>query len=68
MCTGRDIALLQDTDAANVTAVWGVAYRDVYILNQQNAVVEAYNLTDNDLEVTGNFDYLLGRLVELAGQ
>ena len=68
MTAGRDIGLLQDTVDANVTAAWGTIYRDVYILDSRNAVAEVYNLTDNDLEVTGNFDYLLGRLVDLAGQ
>ncbi len=49
MCAGRDLAWLQDTAQELVWASWGITYRDVIVLDENNEVVAIYNLTDNDL-------------------
>ena len=56
--TDRDIGFLQDTAAVNVWTMWGVTYRDVYILDGNNEVVSVYNLTVNNLSEPVKYDEL----------
>ena len=55
---GRDIPWLQPTDETPVWADWGVVYRDVWILDADNELIDVYNLTDNDLEDPANYEAL----------
>ncbi|MCO4745894.1 MAG: hypothetical protein KC912_13955 [Proteobacteria bacterium] len=64
--TGRDIGLLQDTAAVNVWTAWGVAYRDVYIVDGDNNVVGVYNLTVSNLAEQTNYDELKGLFTAAA--
>ncbi len=46
---GRDVPWLQDTEAVDAWGSWGVAYRDVVVLDADHVVVGVINLTDDDL-------------------
>ena len=63
---GRDLPWLQETSAAPVWDPWAVNYRDVIIVNQDNEVVDVYNLTQHDLADSGNYADLLGLLTAAA--
>ena len=65
-CAGRTIPWLQDVALVDAWGLWGVAYRDVVILDAQNRPIAIYNLTAHDLQVQANRDELLGILVAAA--
>ena len=46
---GRDLAWLQDIDEADVWTAWAIEYRDVAVLDEDNRLVEVFNLTEQDL-------------------
>ena len=71
MTLGRDIPWLQDVDSdgdgsSDAWASWGVRFRDVVILDAGNTPVGTFNLTDNDLEVSDNYEHLQEMLVGAA--
>jgi len=66
MILGNTIGLLQDTVTDDVSTQWGVTYRDVYLLDQNNQVVEVYNLTTYNLDDPANYAYLRDRLLAIA--
>jgi len=66
MISGRTIPLLQDTAEADVWAAWAVTYRDVIILDRENAPVGVYNLTEHDLSNMGDYVALKGMLIAAA--
>lgn len=50
MTDGGDLPWLQDPTGGDVTTAWGAGYRDFISLDPANeALPEAYSLTDNDL-------------------
>lgn len=57
---------LQETTDQPVWTDWRVTYRDVIVLDHDNAVVGTLNLTDHDLEDPANQD-LLRDLLAQAG-
>jgi len=59
---GRDLPWLQDTPEADVWTTWGIAYRDVVVLDGEGAVVGILNLTANDLGEAATQDALLDLL------
>jgi len=63
---GRSLAWLQDTEEQAVWETWGVAYRDVVILDADSMYVDVFNLTSNALTDEDNYAELLERLVEAA--
>ena len=65
-CMGRDLALLQDTESAQAYESWYVTYRDVVILDAQDRVVGIYNLTENNLADSGNYEVLKSFLRQAA--
>ncbi len=65
-CDGRDLPWLQDTTDVGMWDDWGVAYRDVYILDAEGMLVEAYNLSVHDLSV--DYDELKGILADYAAE
>jgi len=64
---GRDLAWLQETTDQDVWADWSVTYRDVIIVGEDGKPVDVYNLTDNDLDVQGNYDALLQLFTDAGG-
>lgn len=57
---------LQDTATDRVWASWGIAYRDVLILDAFNRPVGKDNLTGHDLGVKANYDNLKKMLLNAA--
>jgi hypothetical protein len=66
-CEGRTLPWLQDVLGEAVWALWGVAYRDVVVLDAENRVTSVYNLTSHDLGVPANYDDLKSRILAAAG-
>ena len=68
---GRTLPWLQDVDldtddnSDNWTA-WGVSYRDVIILDGTNWPVGVFNVTDNNLQESENYEALKQLLLETA--
>lgn len=60
VCAGRDIGWLQETSAEPAWQTWGVTYRDVIILDDENRVFAIYNVTQHDLQNPTNFVELRG--------
>jgi hypothetical protein len=75
---GRTIPWLQDVMDQNVWGTWrvnelratapGVVYRDVILLQGDNKPFAVYNLTEHDLGVPANYDYLKNLLRTAATQ
>ncbi len=53
-----DLPVLQDTEEEDVWHSWEVTFRDVYILDRENYLVETYNLTTHSLAVEENYEEL----------
>jgi len=66
-CAGRTIRWLQDDLGVHVWALWGVTYRDVYVLDKDNRHVAVYNLTSHDLTVQANYDELKAMILAAQG-
>jgi hypothetical protein len=68
----RTLPWLQDVDANsdgasdNWLTAWPFAYRDVVILDENNVVIEAYNVTSHNLENEANFNELKSKLIAAA--
>jgi len=58
VCNGRSIPWLQDTEQQAVWTSWQVTYRDVVILDGENRVLQAYNLTEHDLSEPADYTEL----------
>ena len=55
---GRDIPWLQDTEEVDAWGLWGVEYRDVYVLDTNGHLRFVFNLTSHDLSNPTNWDTL----------
>ena len=70
MCEGRDLPWLQDTEELNVwDDVWGVSYRDVFILDEENVLFAVYNVNPSEHNLSDPVHYagLRAVLLEAAG-
>lgn len=65
MVEGRTIPLLQDI-AGGAWTSWRVTYRDVIIVDRDNAPVGVFNLTEHDLSSMGAYTELKGLLIDAA--
>lgn len=68
---GRNIPWLQDVDAdgdgnSDVWDDWEIAYRDVAIVDEENELIDIFNLTDNDITRVANYDSLKQTLTAAA--
>ena len=45
---------------------WGGDWRDVFILNKQNEIMEIYNLTEHNLNDPNNYTELKEKLIAAA--
>jgi hypothetical protein len=68
MIAGRTIPLLQDTAEDDVWGAWAVVYRDVVILDRDNAPVGVFNLTENDLSNMADYTALKTTLIDAAAR
>lgn len=71
MTSGRDIPWLQDVDSddngsSDVWTSWDVRWRDVVILDAENAKVGTFNLAVHDLQVSDDYNALRQMLVDAA--
>ena len=60
--SGRDIPWLQD-DESDIWTNWGITYRDVVIVDADNVMVEAFNLTTYDLRNSDAYDTLKQKFI-----
>ena len=65
-CAGKDIPWLQDTASQDVWGAWGVTWRDVVILDQDNVPIGVFNLTGHDLAEPANYSELKSMLQTAA--
>ena len=66
--SGRSLPYLQDTADENVWGSWAATWRDVRILDVNNAHVATYNLTSHDLANPANYAELKALLKSAAGE
>ena len=64
--TDRDLPWLQDVDDQDVWNTWSVTYRDIYILDEENRLVDVFNATEQDLNQPINYDDFVARLQAAA--
>lgn len=64
---GRDLPWLQNTADADVWNEWGVTYRDVWVVDDENVVVGIFNVTGNSLGDQANYDTLRALFVQALG-
>jgi hypothetical protein len=57
MCDQRDLPWLEEADTG-VWDAWEVEYRDVIVLDADNFVVDAFNLSSRDLNDEANYSAL----------
>ena len=67
ICSGRDLPFLEQPADGTVWSDWGIRYRDVVVVDQDNEVAAVYNLTDNSLAEQVNRDALFDIILEVAG-
>ena len=61
------LPMVNDNTGDDIWVEWGSQWRDFYILNKQNELLEVYNLTQNNLNDPLNYDALKQKLI-LAAQ
>jgi len=66
MAAGNSIALLQDTTAVDAEAAWSVTWRDLFILDEDNELVDVINLSSFNLDNQANYDVIHDLLVQTA--
>jgi hypothetical protein len=66
MYEGRTLPLLQDTEQALVWERWGVAFRDVVVLDKRNVTTAVVNVGNWDLSRPVNYEYLKSVLRQAA--
>ncbi|MFC1669925.1 hypothetical protein ACFL20_05980 [Spirochaetota bacterium] len=65
-CEGSDLPWLLDTEEAYWWGSWGVAYRDVVILNGKSAEAGVFNLTEHDLQLAEEYNALKTLLLNIV--
>ena len=61
-----NLPMVQDDSALGIWSDWGAIWRDVYILNENNELVLVYNLTQNSLFNSNNYDTLMQHFIDTA--
>ena len=64
----RTLPILQDTAEVGAWGLWGVAYRDVVILDGDGNALGRFNLTTHNLAFLGDYETLLASLRVAAGE
>jgi hypothetical protein len=64
----RTLPLLQDAPEVSAWTLWGVAYRDVVVLDGENRPLGVFNLTERSLDHRPEYDVLLDALRIAAGE
>ena len=63
---GRKLPWLQDTEEVNAWDLWEVAYRDVFVVDEQGLLRFRFNLTIEDLSYPENYQRLTDIIVGLT--
>jgi hypothetical protein len=63
-----DMPMLQDTEEEEVWLSWEVVWRDVYILDDENHLVDVYNLTTHSLAFEENYEELKAMFIAAAAR
>jgi hypothetical protein len=58
-----DLPLLQDTEEDTVWESWDVTFRDVYIVDDDNVLIDTFNLTTYSLSISENYETLKAMFV-----
>ena len=66
MTDGRDLPWLQATVDQDVWELWGVTYRDVWVLDAENVPVGVFNVTSNSLGDPTNYETLKQMFLDAA--
>lgn len=61
-----DLPMVQDSSSLEIWDDWGALWRDVFILNENNELVLTYNLTQNNLSNSSNYNTLMQYFVDTA--
>jgi hypothetical protein len=64
--TVSTLPLINDNSTDQIWTTWGVTFRDVVILNEENQIVASFNLTTNSLSNSTNYDALKNMLITEA--
>ena len=62
----RTLPWLQDTEEADVWDAWGIKYRDILIVDEQNFPIQAFNLTEYNLTEEQHYQHVLQELLDEA--
>ena len=60
------LPMVHDNETDNIWLSWESQWRDFYILNRNNELVEVYNLTMHNLNDETNYSALKQKLIEAA--
>ena len=63
---GRDLPVLQEESGDGIWASFRIAYRDVVVVDEEGVTVGVFNLTDNRLDDSANYDTLKQQLLDTA--
>ena len=58
--------MVHDNENDAIWQSWESQWRDFYILNRNNELIEVYNLTQNSLNDETNYNELKQKLIEAA--
>ena len=64
--TSLNLPMVQDSSSLEIWDDWGALWRDVFILNENNELVLTYNLTQNNLSNSSNYNTLMQYFVDTA--
>ena len=66
VAAAASLPLIQDNATDQIWSTWGVTFRDVVILNEDNQIVATFNLTQYSLGNSTNYNNLKSLLVTEA--
>ena len=65
---GHNLPMVQDSTSEGIWTSWEGGWRDVYILDSNNELIEIYNLTTYNIQDTDNYNTLKEKLISAAQQ
>ena len=60
------LPMVNDSETDNIWVAWESQWRDFYILNRNNELIEVYNLTQHNLNDENNYNELKQKLIDAA--
>ena len=66
--TTHNLPMVQDDTDQLIWDAWQGNWRDVYILDKENKLIEIYNLTEHNLNDPLNYEELKSKLITAAEQ